>query len=168
MTTDQTQIIEIFRDVRFLANASDELLAQLANVSELIQVAPGQMIFRQGDTANSIYLVRSGLVSLEICASGVGCRKILTVGPGELLGWSPALQHGTYTATARASDEVHLIRIDGPQAIAIWTASPQLGYEFMKLVALALAKRINTTRIQLLNVYGSDMPDLPDAQPQGT
>ncbi|MCA8998251.1 MAG: cyclic nucleotide-binding domain-containing protein, partial [Planctomycetaceae bacterium] len=122
-------------------------------------------IFREGEVATSIFIVQQGHVVLEICASGVGCRQILTVGPGELLGWSATLKQAKFTATARAQDAVRLIEIDGAQSLAIWAQHPELGYEFMKLVALAMAKRINATRIQLLNVYGNDMPPLPEHAP---
>jgi len=36
-----------------------------------------------------MYLVVNGNVSVEICAPGIGCRRIMTVGNGELLAGRP-------------------------------------------------------------------------------
>ena len=38
---------------------------------------------------------------------------------------------------------------------------PQFGYELMRRTALALAKRLSATRMQLVNVYGDQLPVTP-------
>jgi CRP/FNR family transcriptional regulator, cyclic AMP receptor protein len=141
------------------------LIGELASVSRLVTFASGAVVFRQGEPAGAIYIVTEGNVSLELCASGIGCKRILTVGAGELLGWSPVLEQERLSATARAMTEVHAVEIHGPQAVALCRRNPELGYELMKRAALALAKRLNATRLQLLDAYGGQMPPVPDERP---
>jgi CRP-like cAMP-binding protein len=133
-------------------------LEQIAKISRLRDFKPGDIIFRQGDPAQHIYLVSSGKVSLEICAAGSGCKPILTLGPGELLGWSAVLEQTCFTGRARAVEASRLVEINVAQLLTMFSHDPQFGYELMHRTALALAKRLSATRMQLLNVYGDQMP----------
>ena len=95
-------LIDTLREIRFLHDISTEHLEQLSQITHLHNVDKSRVIFREGEVAKHLYLLVFGTVSLEICASGVGCRRILTVGPGEILAWSALLDQSRLTATARA------------------------------------------------------------------
>lgn len=150
-------LMDELRGLHALDDLADDLLEPLAGVSRIVELPVGTVIFRQGDQAGTLYLVSRGQVGLELCTPGGGCKRILTVADGELLGWSPALGQQQMTATARALTDVRAIAIDGQQLVVECERNPQLGYEFMKRAALALAKRLSATRLQLLNVYGEQM-----------
>lgn len=155
-------VLAKLRGVDLLDELPDELLSPLAAISCVEEFPAGAVIFRQGDAAETVYLVTEGNVSLEICAPGVGCRRILTVAQGELLGWSPALDLDRMTATARALTMTRTVAADGRQLLAICEQHPRFGYEFMKRAALALSRRLNATRLQLLDVYGGQMAGVSD------
>ena len=53
----------------------------------LKKIEPGELIFREGDPANSFYLIQQGKVVLESQAGG-GRIPVQTVETGEVLGWS--------------------------------------------------------------------------------
>ena len=163
-----SSLIDDFRHVRFLAKASNQLLTELASISQQRTFTSRTVVFRYGEAAQSIFLLREGQVSLEMCAPGIGCRSILTLGPGELLGWSPVLEHSTYTTTARTQSQAALIELSGIQLLELFARRPELGYEFMRLLALAMAKRINATRLQLLNVYDAEQGNIPTGEGAAT
>jgi hypothetical protein len=50
------------------------------------------------------------------------------------------------------------VEINVAQLLTMCNHDPQFGYELMHRTALALAKRLSATRIQLLNVYGDQLP----------
>jgi CRP-like cAMP-binding protein len=152
------------RRVHFLSDVSDEFLDRLAPLAQTVSLPAGSVIFRQGDVATSFYLLLEGSASLEICAPAIGCKRILTVESGELLGWSPALGQLRMTATARALTDVLAVALDAAGCLALCDSEPRFGYELMKRTAIALAKRLNATRLQLLNVYGDEMPRVADEQ----
>lgn len=159
------QVARAMQDVQFLEDLPPQLIQPLADVAKVIDFSAGDVIFRQGDLAKTIYLIVSGSVSLEMCATGIGCRQILTVSTGDLLGWSPVLEQQRLAATARVLAPAETIQLDGPQVLAICEQDPRVGYAFMKRAALALAKRLNATRLQLLDMYGSEMPAAPGFDP---
>jgi CRP-like cAMP-binding protein len=155
-------MIAELRGIHVLDGIPDELLEPLARAARVVAFPGGTVIFRQGEQARAAYLLTSGQVALEICTPGEGCKRILTVTGGELLGWSPALGQQQMTATARALMDVQAVELDGARLLAECERNPRLGYEFMKRTALALAKRLSATRLQLLNVYGSEMAPVAD------
>jgi len=158
---NKDSMIETLREIRFLHDIGPMHIEQIAKVARVRDFNEDDVVFRQGDAAQHVYLVVSGNVSLEICAAGAGCKQILTLGPGELLGWSSVLEQLSYTARARVLERTQLVEINVAQLLAMCDQDPQFGYELMRQVALALAKRLSATRMQLLDVYGANMPVLP-------
>ena len=71
------------------------------------------------------------------------------------------LEQLSYTARARALVATRLVEINVAQLLAMCDHDPQFGYDLMRQVALALAKRLSATRMQLLNVYGDQLPVTP-------
>lgn len=135
-----------------------EHLRILAQVAKREEYAEQSVIVREGESAHAIYFVVSGLVSLEISAAGWGSKRIMTIGPGELLGWSAILDPIQWTATARAIQPVSVLHFSGEALRVECHANPQFGYELMRRVAVALSKRLNATRLQLLDVFGTMLP----------
>jgi CRP-like cAMP-binding protein len=158
---DKETLIETLREIRFLHDMGPMHLAQIAGIARLRDFQEGDVVFRQGEAAQHVYLVVSGNISLEICAAGTGCKQILTLGPGELLGWSSMLEQLCYTAKARSLGPAQLVEINVAQLLAICDRDPQFGYALMRQAALALAKRLSATRMQLLDVYSTVLPVVP-------
>jgi CRP-like cAMP-binding protein len=151
-------IVETLRFLRFLHDVSEEHLDRLAGVATVRDFKSGAVVFREGDRATCVYLVVAGKVSLEICAPSVGCKRILTTGPGEVLAWSALLDDARLTATARTMEDSQLVELDAHRLLALFDENPQLGYDFTRRTMHAITKRLSATRMQLLDVYGSDLP----------
>lgn len=149
-----SQPLAALKSLYLLEGLTDEQMTILAGIAECVRFSEREIIFREGDPATEVYFLMEGSVSLEMCSPGTGCHRILTLGPGELLGWSPALEQERLTATARAETAVSAVKINGRRLLALCDQDPRFGYQFMKRAALALARRLSATRLQVLNVYG--------------
>jgi CRP-like cAMP-binding protein len=150
------ELRESFRGTDFFEDISQEHLEKIASIAHAVHYPPGKVVFREGELATEMYLILSGQVSLELCAPGIGCRRVVTLGSGEILGWSPVLQQDYFRATARTMTRVDAIALPGPQIVALCEHDLRFGYEFMRRTALALAKRLTAAQMQLLNVFGAD------------
>jgi CRP-like cAMP-binding protein len=157
MTMDE-DLLDILRNIHFLHDFPDAYLEPLASVASLKEYAPGAAVFREGQKESRLYLVAKGAVSLEFCTPGMGCKRLQTVGTGELLGWSPVLGLSDMTATARVLEQTRLIVLDARQLVTLCEHNPRFGYEFMRRTALALSQRLSATRLQLLDVYHQELP----------
>jgi CRP-like cAMP-binding protein len=143
----------------FLRDLSEAHVDKLAELARWREYAPQAVIFREGDPPTSVYVIESGRVGLEICAPGIGCRRILTAAPGDLLGWSPVLGESRLTATARALEPTTCFEFKAGQVLAACEHDAAFGYAFMRRLALEMAKRLNATRMQLMDVFGTHMPE---------
>jgi CRP-like cAMP-binding protein len=140
-------------DIEFLRDIDPAHLGQLANIAQVCDFDAHDVVFREGEVAESAYLVVSGRVALQVCARNMDQPKhIVDVGPGELLGWATLTWHPRFAATAIALTPTHMIRIDGRQLKSICESDPKFGYEFMRRTMLALAKRLRATWTQLAEV----------------
>ncbi len=119
---------------------------------------PGSCLFAEGDLYPDFQIVLEGHVRLEMNVPGRGRKAILTLGPGDILGWSPALSQGKMTATAIALDSVRTASIPGDRLRQLCDAEPELGYHFMKQLAAALSGRLLATRLQLLDLFADHEP----------
>jgi CRP-like cAMP-binding protein len=120
------------------------------------------VLFREGSNLNRFFLVVEGKAALEMGGEGQEPRRILTVGPGELLGWSPLFSQPFMTATVRTLTPTHVVSINAAQALELCRDSPRFGYLFMQRTGEALAVRLNAFRRLLLDVLRDDLPPEKD------
>jgi CRP-like cAMP-binding protein len=153
---------ESLKGLAFLATATDDELHQLAAVARIERHPAGAVLFREGDRLGHFYIVADGHIAIEIHDPVHRRRRIHTVDPGELLGWSPILGPAPMTATARALTDVRVVALDAPAVLELCDRDSRFGYLFMKRTAAAIAARLHTTRLQLLDVFGIELPAPPE------
>lgn len=114
----------------------------------------GTVIFREGDEAKQFFVVRDGLVALEIRAPGRPPVTIQTVEAGDIVGWSWLFAPHRWHFSGCAIGTTRAIALDGECLRGKCEADHDLGYEFLKRFSLIMIRRLEATRLQLLDVYG--------------
>ena len=152
--------LEELAEVRFLQGLAPEHVRQLAGMAQLKQFGPDAVIFAEWQHGDQIYFMLRGEVSLEVRVPGRGDVAVQAVGPGELLGWSPALGAGAMTATARALTWCRLAALDARQLGQAWQLDPKLGVECLRRIALTVARRLDASRRQLRPINRSPLYSL--------
>jgi CRP/FNR family cyclic AMP-dependent transcriptional regulator len=150
--------LQVLEKLAFFEGFPPDYLKPLVGVAKVVELPADEIIFSEGQKSPNIYVVIEGKVALEIWAAGHGATVIQTVGPGRLLGWTPILSHGMMTATARVVEPCRLVAINAMQAVEACAQNPKFGMEFMRRTALALARRLGATRLQLLEAYEQGLP----------
>jgi CRP-like cAMP-binding protein len=156
--SNEEEIMAALQGMRFLHEIEDHYLQVLAPIAELREFPVGTVLFREGHSHPYIYLLIAGSVALEFRFSD---RVLQTVGPGELLGWTPILGQVEMTASARILEPTKAVAIRASQLIALCEHNPRFGFEFMRRTAQALARRLNATKLQLLDVYRDNHTTAP-------
>src|SRR5262249_54521053 len=98
------------RRVPVFASLTDEFLNRLRDHVELVRVNAGQVICRQGEAADSFYLIRIGFVKVSQALPG-GEMVVAYLGRGSYFGEVGLLGGGARVATCTALDHVELVRI---------------------------------------------------------
>lgn len=114
----------------------------------------GDYLIREGNPADSFFLIRQGKVALEIAAPGKQPVVIATLGEGEIVGASWLVPPYRTMFDARAMEPTRAIGIDAKCLRGKCEDDHHLGYEMMKRFLPIIAKRLQATRLQILDVYG--------------
>ena len=111
-------------------------------------------MFREGDCDSVLYVVEEGRVAIEITIPGRGRVTILTVGPGEVFGWSSLFFQRPKTASARTVEPTRALALDAVRLRALCDADTRLGYLLTRRILDVVSERLKATRMQLLDIYG--------------
>src|SRR5581483_12253976 len=95
--------------IRFLDALPASARQQLESISSTREYPPGAVLFQEGSEHDDIYLIVTGTVRLEMLVRDRGRLPLMTLGPGDLLGWSPLFGGHPMTATAIALQAVRVI-----------------------------------------------------------
>ena len=114
----------------------------------------GHYLLREGESANEFFLIRHGKVALEIVAPGQAPIVVATLGAGEIVGTSWLIPPYRWTFDVRAVELTRAIGMDARCLRDKCEADHDLGYELMKRFLPIFVKRLEATRLQLLDVYG--------------
>jgi CRP-like cAMP-binding protein len=148
-------IERVVREHPFFAGLGDEFYKLIGGCAKNVRFEAGQHLFREGEPADQFYLLRHGRVALQVSAPGRGAMTIQTLGEGEIVGVSWLIPPHRWTSDARALELTRAIAMDAACLRRKCEADHDLGYEMMKRFMPVLIQRLATTRMQMLDVYGS-------------
>ena len=114
----------------------------------------GALLFREGEPADTFYVVRRGRVALELNTPERGGIVIETIEQGEVVGWSWLFEPYRWHFDARADTPVRAIAFDGACLRGKCEDDKELGYELMKRFGQVMIDRLQHARVRLLDVYG--------------
>jgi CRP/FNR family cyclic AMP-dependent transcriptional regulator len=146
---------ELLGDAPALAELPREHIATIAGCAHARVFAPGTQILREGEPADEFFLIRRGMVTIETERPGRGPKTLETLGEGELLGWSWLVPPYRNAFSARALDAAHVVAVDGACLRGKCERDPALGYDLLKVIATVFVRRLEETRVRLLDLYAS-------------
>jgi CRP-like cAMP-binding protein len=118
-----------------------------------VRFEAGNVIFQEGEEANNFYLIREGKVALHVFSERRGPITILTLGEGDILGWSWLFPPYRWKFSARTIEVTRAFAVDGKCLREKAERDHALGYELLKRLAHVVEERLEATRLQLLNVH---------------
>ena len=138
----------------FFQDLAPHYLQLLVSCAKNVRFEAGQYLFREGEPANQFYLIRHGIVALEIFTPERGALTIQTLGEGDVAGWSWLFPPYHWHFDARATTLVRAIALDGVCLRTKSEEDKELGYALVMRFARVMMERLQATRLQLLDVYG--------------
>lgn len=142
----------ILHDHPFFADMDPKALEIIVGCCSNQLFKTGTYLFRQGEPAEKFYLLRTGLVSLELYVPGRQPIAVETIEAGEIVGWSWLIPPFTWSSDARAVDTVRAIAVDGACLRRKMENDRTLGYEIYKRFLPILAKRMANNRLRILEL----------------
>ncbi len=124
---------EFLRNVHLFASLPDALLERVAALAGDVSVRRGEWLFRQGDPADGVYVVRVG--HLQVLSEGSETHAINTLTRGAVLGELALLSGSARSASIRALRDTEVLKIEKAHFDALLAEEPEL--------ALALTRALS-------------------------
>jgi CRP-like cAMP-binding protein len=99
-------------------------------------VKPKSYVFRQGTKCDAVFYVQQGRIELSVVSSQGKERVVGLLGPGSFVGEGCLGGQPVYLASARASTEATLIRVEAETMIRTMHDHPELLQRFMAFLLL--------------------------------
>ena len=93
-------------------------------------------IFRQGTKCAAVFYIQNGRVELSVVSKQGKERVVGLLGPGSFLGEASLGGHPTYLASARASTEATVVRVEIQTMVRTMQDHPELSQKFMSFLLL--------------------------------
>jgi CRP-like cAMP-binding protein len=131
---------------------------QAAGHIEPVQLQAREVLFRQGDPGDHLYLVVSGTVELRASAHGGTDRVLATLHPSAIFGEICLLLDEPRTATAVALTEARLWGISRARFEQALAAGEQWAKALLLATSRVLARRLSMVDQQLMSLAAKPGP----------
>ena len=130
---------ELLARTDFFADAPPSVIRDLAAAGSELHLIRGDVLFREGDVADSLYLVVSGRVAIAI-ANPIDHREtvVALMDSGDLFGEMAMLDEGPRSAMARALEPSTVLAIPFDPVISAFRGDPTLLWAVTRLLAQRL------------------------------
>ncbi len=146
-------IIPILKNHPFFAGLKTEYIDLIARHAGVDTLKPGEYIFKEGDSAETFYIISLGKVNIEIQVPDSHPFAIQTLRDGDILGWSWFIEPNQWRFSAHAIEKTELIVINGKALKEACEENHDLGYEIFKRLTDVFVQRLEAARHQLLEIY---------------
>ncbi len=138
---------EELRKIVILGRLNEPMLEKVAPLIERRHFEEGEAIFREGDTAEHFFMLRSGKVLLEARLTDKMTVSIDSIKPGYSFGWSAMLSqelgpYSTYTSDAICAETCEVFAANGDQFQDMLEADHDMGYILTKRLNVVVKQRL--------------------------
>ena len=147
---------QILAESPFLHGLQPHHLELITGCASNVRFDGGQYLFHEGEEAEKFYILRHGRIAIEIFTPDRGAITIQTLELGDVLWWSWLVPPYQWRFDAKATELVRAIALDGKCLRKKCEEDHDLGYDLLKRFAHVIEQRLEATRLQLLDVYGTN------------
>jgi CRP/FNR family cyclic AMP-dependent transcriptional regulator len=138
-------VVELLARVPVFSTLEREDLERIADLAVPRAFEPGQIVFREGDSSDTCYIVRSGRARAVREHSGGRTITLATFGPGDIFGELALFEDERRSATVEASEPTSVVAVLGPDMRRLMVEHPGISARLV----IALGRRLRETNERL-------------------
>lgn len=147
---------ELLKGCSVFEALSDAELEKVMNLSHSQEYEAGATVFKEGGTADKLYVVDKGKIALQmnLSLSDQSFAKRITVdmvGKWEAIGWSALVEPHRYTLTAVCLEPTKLLGIDATRLRALLEEDLGMACKIFRRLTDMVASRLEETRRVLIS-----------------
>jgi CRP/FNR family transcriptional regulator, cyclic AMP receptor protein len=154
--SDPDVLAEHIRATWFGSDLVDSSLQRMGAMAREYEAPARTRLLREGDSTDELSILVDGRIALTEHVAGRGSVTLMSAEPGDVFGWTAIIPPYRATATVVSLEPVKVIAIEAEALRAELKADCVLAAGVYPRLAEALAHRLEATRQQLLDLYGSE------------
>lgn len=143
------------------AAALDDVL----RIFERVEIGAGACLTRQGQPADSAYILESGSVDVETALPGGGTTGVAVLESGAVIGEMALLDSGIYSATVRAREPAVCHRVGRDGFRLLLAQRVPAVFAVQQRITLAMCRRLRALNARVMAAEAGG-PELPAARPE--
>jgi CRP-like cAMP-binding protein len=137
--------LDFLRASDLFEHQPDEVLQAVLLQGTVLVYGPGDLVFRQGERGERLYVVKSGVLEVLSTRDGAEPVPIAYLGMGEVVGEVALLTGSPRSATARAPERAEIFTLER----AVFADLMQTLPLFARDLCVVLAKRLEATTLRV-------------------
>jgi signal transduction histidine kinase len=125
---------EALRSAPLFAQLPPEELTHLATMTQPMTLAPGDLLLREGDPGDAMYVVISGELDVTKLSGGQEVQ-LARVGPGTIQGEMSAIEGRPRSASVRAITKVDVLRIPREALLNVFAVEPEAAFSVLRVMS---------------------------------
>jgi CRP/FNR family transcriptional regulator, cyclic AMP receptor protein len=154
--SDPTELADHIRATWFGSDLPDVSLQRMGMMAREYEAPARTRLLREGDYTAELSILVTGRIALTEHVAGRGSVTLMSAEPGDVFGWTAIISPYRATATVVSLEPVKVIAIDAEALRTELESDCVLAAGVYPRLAEALAHRLEATRRQLLDLYGSE------------
>jgi CRP-like cAMP-binding protein len=133
---------KILKKIYLFSNFDDAELEKISEIAQLVTLPQGESIFREGNDANSFYVVKFGTLKILANTESGDDVNITTISVGDHFGELPFFDGEKRAASVESLEKSDLLEIPYGDLKKVLDSNPGMQIKFYRSVALYLIKRV--------------------------
>lgn len=133
-----------------LGYLSDDMLKTLIPITETLLFDENEIIFRQGEKAGRLYLLKKGKVLLEQRITDTLTVSLSAVKPGFSFGWSAMLEDGYYATDAVCAESCEVLSFRETRIKQLMEENHTMGFIISQRLLYVIKKRFDVRTRQFV------------------
>ena len=150
----QAAILEGLTNSKLAVEMTDEQRNALAAAMTLREVAAGEVLVREGDTDDHLYVVARGVIGIVKAAGTENEMTINTLKPGDVVGELSFLDGATRYASLVAMSSSRVLGLSRGDLEGLLDKNPELVYRVMRAIVRVvhdIQRRLSMQTVELTN-----------------
>jgi CRP-like cAMP-binding protein len=147
--------IKLLKDTPLFRDLTKEDIKQIAEITEEIKLSKNSFLFRQGDEADSFYIILEGEVEVIKVFSDKE-QKLINMSKGAIIGEMAFLTETRRTGTVRATEQTRLIKISKDEFKRLMKEENIAVYKLVYRIAQILSFRLARLSEQFVDHFEND------------
>lgn len=142
------------RHSELFENQPPEVVRAVLALGQLVSFGPGDVVFRQGDQGDRLFVVKSGILEvLALSSDGAEPVPVAYLGTGEVIGELALLTGSPRSASVRSPEQAEVFALEKAVFLDLMDQIPT----FSRNLCLVLARRLEATTLNAPRAAGKQL-----------